>query len=388
MDFELNDEQRQLADSLERLLAQHYDMDKRKQIIADPGKQGAAIWKQLAELGILSLPLSEAAGGFDGGAIDLMRPMSLLGAALAVEPVNAHLTACVLLDRLAGAKLAGGIDRSAERELLGACASGARRLAWARIDGDSDAGMNDPLRVSGTAKSTKLSGTKVEIEGAAHADWLLVSTNDAVWLVPADAKGVTIRASRLLDGRQSADVEFRDVALPEGGAGAGGAIGPVGAEAAAAIREALDFSAALVCAEAVGVIDYACQATLEYLKTRKQFGVAIGNFQVLQHRIVDLYIELEQVRSMAALACSRVDSARAGQNTAQERSRAVAAARVLVGRATRQVAQEAVQLHGGMGMAEEMKISHAFRRLTVLGQQGESASSFLDRFITQDATTV
>lgn len=385
MDFELNEEQRQLADSLERMLAQHYDMDKRKQIIADPDKYGAAIWKQLAELGILSLPLSEGAGGFGGGAVDLMRPMSLLGSALAVEPVNAHLTACVLLDRLTGANAPGGADRKAERELLAACAAGDQRLAWARIDGDSDVGLDDPLRAAGKGKKLSLSGTRVEVEGGARADWLLVSSEEDVFLVPATAKGITIRASRLLDGRQSADIAFRDVLLPDSGAGAGGA---VGSNASPAIREALDFSAALVCAEAIGVIDYACQATLEYLKTRKQFGVAIGNFQVLQHRIVDLYIELEQVRSMSALACSRVDSAMRGQIDATERSRAVAAARVHTARATRKVAQESVQLHGGMGMAEEMKISHAFRRLTVLGQQGETSSSFLDRFISKGATTV
>ncbi|MGE0310982.1 MAG: acyl-CoA dehydrogenase family protein [Lautropia sp.] len=383
MDFELNDEQRQLADSLERMLAQHYDMDARKRIIADPGVHGAAVWKQLAELGILSIPLSEAAGGFGGGAVDLMQPMALLGRSLAVEPVNAHLSACVLLDRLATAGDATPA-RAAERELLAACGQGSARLAWARVDGSGDVGVDDPLRASGGGAGTTLSGTKVDVEGAAEADWLVVSTDDAVYLVPARTEGITMRSSRLLDGRRSADVSFRAVRLPAAGAGAGG---PIAGDAAAAIREALDFSAALVCAEAMGVIDYACEATLEYLKTRKQFGVAIGNFQVLQHRIVDLYIELEQVRSMSALACSRVDAARAGLVDAAARERSVAAARVLVARATRKVAQEAVQMHGGMGMAEEMKISHAFRRLTVLGQQGESASSFLDRFIASGAAT-
>ena len=142
-----------------------------------------------------------------------------------------------------------------------------------------------------------------------------------------------------------------------------------GSSAREAIEDAADFASALLCAEAVGIIDYACQSTLEYLKTRKQFGVPIGSFQALQHRIVDLHVDLEQVRSMAALACSKCDAAAGGQvphagahQGGRRRPRAG-------GKAATKVAQESVQLHGGMGMAEEMKISHAFRRLTVLAQQ-------------------
>lgn len=402
MDFELSDEQRQLADSLGRLLQDRYDFEARARRLATPAGVDDAMWQQLAELGVLALPLSEQAGGFAGGAVDLMQPMALLGRALAVEPVNAQLTAGVLLDTLTAA--AGPLD-PAVKAILEACANGGQRLAWAHDDASRDTGADDPVRLV----DGRLSGTKVGVEGADRADWLLVtitpdpraaSAGPAVYLLPAGHDGIAIRSCRLLDNRQAADITFRatpvkgaggaEGASSAGGAGGAGGVssaGSVGLVGAAgeptrqAIKAALDFSSALLCAEAMGLIDFACETTLDYLKTRKQFGVPIGSFQALQHRIVDLYVELEQVRSMTALACSRVDAARTGQVDAVERGRAVAAARVYIARATRKVAQESVQLHGGMGMAEEMKISHAFRRLTLLGRQGGHESRHLDRFI-------
>ena len=146
------------------------------------------------------------------------------------------------------------------------------------------------------------------------------------------------------------------------------------------IEEAIDFATALVCAEAVGAMKFACDTTLEYLKTRKQFGVPIGTFQALQHRIVDMYIAHEQARSMACLACSKMDSAR----DAADRARAVSAAKIKIADNARHVSQEAVQLHGGMGMSEELKVSHTFRRLTVLAQQFGDADHHLERFAKAD----
>ena len=396
MDFELSDEQRQLADSLGRLLNDRYSFEARSKRLATAQGVDDAFWGQLAELGVLSLPVSEASGGFGAGAVDLMQPMALLGQALVVEPVMAHLTSCVLLERLLDGPVAAGDVKSAPsgvadpapyRRLLERCVAGEQRLAWAHVDDTTEAGHDDPVRFG--ANGAALDGTKIDVEGADRADWLLVTVapdhepSDAepvVVLVPAKAEGMAIRGYRLLDNRQASEVRFGATALA--GDPPGGRIGDASGEPVRqAIKEALDFSAALLCAEAVGVIDFACQTTLEYLKTRKQFGVPIGSFQALQHRIVDLYVELEQVRSMAALACSRVDGARTGQVGPIERGRAVAAARVYIARAARKVAQESIQLHGGMGMAEEMKVSHAFRRLTLLARQGGHESSHLDRFI-------
>jgi alkylation response protein AidB-like acyl-CoA dehydrogenase len=377
MDFELNDEQRQLSDSLERLLAQQYDIEQRKAIIHSQGAFSQATWAKLADLGILSLPVSEAAGGFGGGAVDLMKPMSLIGHALMVEPLVEHLAASRLLDRVASAEPGGAGE--AAGALLQQAVSGDKRLAWARsIDGDDGSACT----VKRSGDGWQLTGHLASVPGAEGASHLLVAagsgSDTALFILATSTPSVTLRAGSALDNRRIADVSLADVHLPPGQRIASGT------GAVAAIEDAADFASALLCAEAVGVIDYACQATLEYLKTRKQFGVPIGSFQALQHRIVDLHVDLEQVRSMAALACSKSDAAAAGQIGIAERTKAVAAARVLVGKAATKVAQESVQLHGGMGMAEEMKISHAFRRLTVLARQFGTIDFFMDRFIAAD----
>jgi alkylation response protein AidB-like acyl-CoA dehydrogenase len=166
---------------------------------------------------------------------------------------------------------------------------------------------------------------------------------------------------------RAADVDFRDVRATR--------LGSEG-DAAAAIDEAIDYATALQCAEAVGAMRSANDATLEYLKTRKQFGVPIGFFQALQHRMVDMVIECEQARSMASLACARVDS----ESDARERSRIVSAAKIKIADAARRISQESVQLHGGMGMSDELKVSHTFRRLTVIGREFGDIDFHLERF--------
>ena len=175
---------------------------------------------------------------------------------------------------------------------------------------------------------------------------------------------------RTVDGQRAADVRFADVQL-----GAAALLGTAGA-AQPFIDEAVDFATALLCADAIGAMQYANDATLEYLKTRKQFGVPIASFQVLQHRMVEMVIHTEQARSLAILAASKVD----GGGDAAERQRAVSAAKVKIADAARHVSQEAVQLHGGMGMTEELKISHTFRRLTTLGQRFGDADHHLERY--------
>ena len=224
--------------------------------------------------------------------------------------------------------------------------------------------------------------------GGAGADWLLVETGTggpgsnaldaAVFLLPASTTGIELRIARALDDQRVADLRLGGVRAPASQCLASGQA------ARDALEDAGDFAGALLAAEAVGLVDFACRTTLEYLKTRKQFGTTIGSFQALQHRIVDLFVELEQVRSVAALACSKVDAAAAGQISAAERAKAVAAARVLVGKAADKVAQESVQLHGGMGMAEELKISHTFKRLTLLARQFGDVDHFIDRFVAAD----
>jgi alkylation response protein AidB-like acyl-CoA dehydrogenase len=191
----------------------------------------------------------------------------------------------------------------------------------------------------------------------------------SLFLIDRDAPGVSLKTYRTVDNLRAADIRFSGVTIPPDAL-----IGKEG-EALPLIEEVVDYATALLCAEAVGAIKYANDATLEYLKTRKQFGVPIGSFQALQHRMVDMMIGYEQAKSMACLACVKVDSA-----DAAERRRVVSAAKIKIADACRHVSQESVQLHGGMGMTEELKVSHTFRRLTTIAQTFGDADHHLERF--------
>jgi alkylation response protein AidB-like acyl-CoA dehydrogenase len=225
-----------------------------------------------------------------------------------------------------------------------------------------------------------ISGAKRVVPDAATADLWIVSARTggsdtdrngiSLLLVDPGSPRVTISPLRMLDGSRAADIVFDEVHVrTEALVGTAGAALPL-------IEDVVDFATALVCAEAAGAIKSANEATLEYLKTRRQFGVPIGSFQALQHRAVDMAIEFEQVKSMALLACVAVDTER----NARIRSRTVSAAKVRIADACRRVSQESVQLHGGMGMSDEMKVSHTFRRLTAIAQQFGDADHHLERF--------
>lgn len=367
MDFEYSDEQRQLADSLGKFLSQQYGFEQRKAILQSASGCSDAVWSTFAELGLLALALPEADGGFGGGAVDLMAPLEACGQALVVEPLLDHLMASRLLARM-------GSEAQRAARLPGA-ADGSLRLtlAWLEPGWRYDATPHDTVaRVSGGG--WVLDGHKAVVVGAAWAQQLLVTARTdagpSLFVVDAAAPGVSLVASRGVDGQRVADVHLQGVQL-----GADALLGTAGG-AQAAIDEALDFGRALLCAEAVGAMVYANEATLDYMKARKQFGVAIASFQVLQHRIVECGISTEQARSMAILAASEVDHA----SDANARTRAVAGAMVKMADAARQVSQESVQLHGGMGMSEELKVSHTFRRLTMLAQRLGDADHHLERY--------
>jgi alkylation response protein AidB-like acyl-CoA dehydrogenase len=200
------------------------------------------------------------------------------------------------------------------------------------------------------------------------------ATGITLFLVDRHTPGVSMSEYRTLDNLRVADVRFAGVNVP-----GDGLLGREGA-ALGLVEEVVDYATALLAAEAVGAIRYANEATLEYLKNRRQFGVPIGSFQVLQHRMVDMLISYEQARSMACLACAKVDT-----STAAERRRVVSAAKIKIADACRHVSQEAVQLHGGMGMTEELKISHTFRRLTMIAQTFGDAEHHLERFAASGA---
>ncbi|HEY5719017.1 MAG TPA: acyl-CoA dehydrogenase, partial [Gammaproteobacteria bacterium] len=220
-----------------------------------------------------------------------------------------------------------------------------------------------------------ISGEKKVVLGAPLADKLIVSAATSkrgysLFVIDRSAPGVEVKPYRTFDEMRAGDVALEGVQVDKkallGKKNAGLAL----------VEEVVDFATALVCAEAVGVIKSANEATLEYLKTRKQFGVTIGTFQALQHRMVDMFITGEQARSMACLAASKVD----GAADADERRRAISAAKIKIADACRHISQESIQLHGGMGMTEELKVSHSFRRLTMIAQQFGDADHHLERF--------
>ena len=378
MNFELSDEQQQLADSVQKFLANEYTFEKRKLILQSATGQSAAVWATLAEMGLTAISLPEADGGFGGGALDLMAAMEACGDALVVEP---------LLDSIGlGGRLVARAGSVAQRAaLLPGLIDGTLQLAFAGLE---PAGRYDLAPAATTAQAEGggwvLGGEKCVVIGAAAAHRLVVSARTgtaagqaSLFLVDPQAAGVTLNRSRTVDGQRAADVRLDGVML------AGDALlGPLHG-AMPLIDEAVDFATALLCADAVGAMKSANDATLDYLKTRKQFGVPIASFQVLQHRMVEMVIACEQARSMAILAASTVDAGASSANAANaatERARAVSMAKIKIADSARQISQESVQMHGGMGMTEELKISHTFRRLTMIAQRFGDADHHLERY--------
>jgi alkylation response protein AidB-like acyl-CoA dehydrogenase len=323
MNFDYNEEQQLLADSVRRYLQKDYDFEARKKILATPQGWSERVWATFAEMGLTGLPLSPDYGGFGGGAIDLMSVMEAFGEALVVEPYLPTVLASLLISRSG--------DEKQKKAILPLVAEGKMRLALA-------------------------TGPRGVI-GAPMADKIVILQRNNVLLADRDA--VLVNAHRTLDDLGAGDIKLQIETISH----------PV-------LDEVLDLGAALSCAEAVGAMKFACDTTLEYLKTRKQFGVPIGAFQALQHRMVDMFIAYEQAKSMACLACSKIDS----HQNAADRARAVSAAKIKIADSARHISQESVQLHGGMGMSEELKVSHTFRRLTVLMRRFGDADHHLARF--------
>jgi pimeloyl-CoA dehydrogenase small subunit len=373
MDFEYSDEQRLLSETLRKFLGTGYSFDARGKIIGSPGGFSEDVWAALAEMGILGVPFDAEHGGFGGSTVDMMVVMEALGEALIVEPYLATVG-------LGGRFVARGGSAAQQARILPALIQGKLKMAFAQTEPGA---RWDLRRVSTRATKSGdgwvLEGDKRAVLHGGSADLLVVSARTSgaagdargisLLLVERNAPGVAVTEYRGLDNLRVADVRLSGVRV--------GRDALLGAEdqGFALIEEVVDYATVLLSAEAVGAIKYAHDATLDYLKTRRQFGVPIGSFQALQHRMVDILISYEQARSIACLACVKVDSA-----DAAERRRVVSAAKIKIADAARHVSQEAVQLHGGMGMTEELKISHTFRRLTMIAQAFGDADHHLARF--------
>ena len=355
MDFSLSDEQSGLKETLIKFVDRDYTFDDRWKVIRSPEGWSRAHWNQLAEIGIMALPIAEADGGLGGGGVDTMVTMEQIGRGLVLEPY----LGCVVLPA-ALIKAAGGAEQRVA--LSEALASGETIYAFAHTE-PGQRYERDAVALNATASGGGyvLNGKKVSVLGGDCADKLIVSAKFAgdaeasLFVVDAAAPGVTRHAYPMQDAQRGADIEFANVTVD-----AAALLGERG-KAQAAIDYALDVACAALCAEAVGVMTELQRQTVEYLKTRKQFGRVIGMNQALQHRAVDMLMHVEMSRSMA------LDAAMAADNPdAAARSKTVSAAKTLIGQGCRFVGQNAVQLHGGIGVTHELAASHYFKRLTMI----------------------
>jgi alkylation response protein AidB-like acyl-CoA dehydrogenase len=364
MDFDFSDEQRQLGDAIGRFVAGEYGAEARRAILRSPEGFSREVWKKLAELGFLALLVPEEHGGMGAGPVELLLTMNAIGRALLLEP---YLPSAVLATRLLVSL--GSPEQKAR--FLPKLASG--ELIAAPAHGEADA-RYDLERVATTAmpggSGFVLEGQKAVVLHAPSADLLVVSASAprglSLFLVPRDAPGVSLAPFRTMDGQRAADVRLDNVQAellgPEGGA-------------FDALSAAFDLGLAALCAEAVGALQASLDATIEYTKTRRQFGQPIGKFQALQHRMADMFIHVEQARSMswlAAMHCQDKDAA--------QRRHVVSAAKALIGQACRFVGQQSIQLHGGMGMTDELFVSHLFRRLSAIELTLGDTEHHLERF--------
>jgi len=359
MDFELSEEQRLLQASVGRLLTNRYGFEQRTAYMKEPGGFSRALWKQYADLGVLALPFAEEDGGIGGGAVDIMIVMEALGRALVLEPYLATVV-------LAGGVLRRAGSKAQRASLIPKIADGSLILALAHSERQSRYDLAD------VATSAKRDGAGYVLDGGKglvlhgdSADKLVVSARVAgkprdrdgigLFLIDAKASGVSVRGYPTIDGLHAAEVTLTGVKV-----GAEDMIGEPG-EALAVIERVVDEAMAGLCAEAVGAMEVMHELTVDYLKTRRQFGVPIGNFQVLQHAAVDMLMATEQARSMAMLAAMMAE-----EPNAVERHKSIAAAKVQIGRSGRFVGKTATQLHGGIGMTMEYKVGHYFKRVTAI----------------------
>ena len=361
MNFELSDEQRQLQDSVERLLSDQYGFAQRRAIAAaDPG-YSRAVWQQLAEIGITGLPVAEAHGGFDGKAVDLLPVMQAFGRVLLLEPYLASSVLGATALRLAA-------DAATQQRLLPAVATGELLLAWAHDEpGTRHAPCWIETRATRQGDAWVLDGVKSNVLHGGTAQHLIVSARvsgaadaaegRALFLVDPRAAGVQVRGHWLVDDTPAAEITLQAVAAQ-----------PLGdptnsAQGRAAIEGTLNAGIAAVCADMVGAMEGAHQLALDYLNTRKQFGRLIGENQALRHRAADMLVSLEICRSMAIAAAVAAD-----RPDGEESKVDLLRAKLVIGRHSRLLCHHAIQIHGGIGMTEEYAVGHYLRRVHVLDQ--------------------
>ena len=371
MDFELSEEQQLLKQTCERYFADHYQFESRKRYAHEPRGWSLIAWKQYADLGLLGVPFAEEHGGTGGGPVETMIVMEQIGRVLLLEPNLATVV-------LGGGFLQRGGSDAQRAELLPKIAAGELSLSFAHVERQA---RYDLANVATTARrdggAYVLDGAKTLVLHGDTAEKFVVSARVsgaqtdrnglALFVIDATAPSVSVRGYPTVDGLRAAEVTLSNVR-----AEADALLGEPGA-AFALIERVADQAIAALCAEAVGAMAAMHETTVEYMKTRKQFGVTIGSFQVLQHRAAEMLIAVEQARSMAMLATMM-----AAEDDARERRQAISAAKVQIGRSGRFVGQQAIQIHGGIGMTMETKVGHYFKRVTVIDTQFGDADYHLN----------
>lgn len=362
MDFKLSEEQQMLQDTAARLVRDAYPFEQREKFSESELGFSAEFWAQLGELGLTAVPFAEDFGGFGGGGVETMLVMTELGRGLTLEPyLQSVIFAGGLIDQLG--------SEAQKAELLPQIATGSLQLAVALDEPQSHYNLHDvQTRAEAVDGGYRLSGRKAVVIGGYSAGRIIVSARTSgdsrdeagigLFIVDPSAEGVSRRVYPTIDGRKGCELFLDNVQV-----GADALLGEAG-NALPALRYQQGRAIAAQCADALGSMQEACTLTLDYLKTRRQFGVPIGKFQVLQHRMVDMQTELEQATSMAILAATVADA-----EDSDDRSRTLAAAKYICTLAARKIAEEAIQLHGGIGMTWEYNLAHHAKRLVMIAHQ-------------------
>jgi len=358
VDFSFTEEQQLLKDSLEKFVVSDYDFEDRRKLVASDLGYSTEHWNMFAELGWLGMPFKEEDGGYGGSATDLMVVMQSLGKGLVVEPVLANTV-------LAG-HMVSSLGSAAQKDsLIGGLIGGESQMALAFAEKQARYDLtNVATKAEANANGYSISGEKIAVLNAPNANHLIViartsgeqrsTAGISAFVVGKDAEGLSLNSYTTVDGFKGAEVRLNNVQVS-----ADALLGDAGS-ALTALESTMDMARIAVCAEALGCMETLLFKTVEYTKTRKQFGVTLSFFQALQHRMADMFTECQQASSILYMAAMKVDS------NAEDASIAVSAAKARIGQAAKLVGQEAVQLHGGMGVTDELDVGHYFKRLTII----------------------
>ncbi|GAA6152740.1 acyl-CoA dehydrogenase family protein [Pseudoteredinibacter isoporae] len=372
MDFSLSEEQQLLKDSIEKFVSSDYDFEARRDLVNSDLGYSEAHWNMFAELGWLGMGFSEEDGGYGGSASDIMVIMQAFGKGLVIEPFLAN---CIL----AGGAISELASASQKDSLLASIIGGEQQMALAYAEKQARYNIANCLsRAEKNGDGYVLNGAKIAVLNGGNADTILVlartsgDQNDkaglSLFAVPSNTEGLERARYTTVDGFTGADIKLSNVSLP--------ASALVGEEGAAfeALERVMDRACIAVCAEALGNMETLLIKTVEYSKTRKQFGFTLSFFQALQHRMAEMFIECQQAQSMLLMAAMKFDA------SAEDASTAVSAAKARIGQAAKRVGQEAVQLHGGMGVTDELDVGHYFKRLTIIDALFGNSDYHLKRY--------